>query len=45
MTKQTTIPALSSSAKADDPVRRDISIQSLMPVITGCPAFAGHDSE
>jgi hypothetical protein len=29
---------LSSSAKADDPVIAD------PVVITGCPAFAGHDS-
>jgi|SRR6185312_8225513 mono/diheme cytochrome c family protein len=31
-------PALSSSAKADDPVIADNVVS------TGCPAFAGHDS-
>ena len=31
-------PALSSSAKADDPVIADNAVS------TGCPAFAGHDS-
>jgi hypothetical protein len=34
---------VSSSAKADDPVRRDVSIQSLTAAITECPAFAWHD--
>jgi hypothetical protein len=33
---------LSSSAKADDPVLTDVSC---WPAFTGCPAFAGHDSE
>jgi hypothetical protein len=33
------IPLLSSSAKADDPV------VSALSVITGCPACAGHDTE
>src|SRR6478735_10111912 len=42
MTKQATASTVSSSAKADDPVRRNVSIQSLMPVITGCPAGACH---
>src|ERR1700734_697811 len=32
---------LSSSAKADDPVGTDIVCST---VITGCPAFAGHDN-
>jgi hypothetical protein len=36
---------VSWSAKADDPVRRDISIQPLKPVITEYPAFAGYDGE
>jgi hypothetical protein len=31
--------ALSSSAKADDPVIAEL------PVATGCPAFAGHDDD
>jgi len=37
--------ALSSSAKADDPVRRDIAggIETLRR--TGCPACAGHDGK
>jgi hypothetical protein len=34
---------VSSSAKADDPVRRGFSAQSPAFAITGCPAFAGHD--
>jgi len=34
---------LSSSAKADDPVRRGFSALSLARATTGCPAFAGHD--
>ncbi|MDU6377107.1 MAG: hypothetical protein E6575_23995, partial [Bradyrhizobium sp.] len=39
-------PPLSSSAKAkaDDPVRRDVSVRSLLPRHTGCSAFAEHDS-
>jgi hypothetical protein len=46
MMMQTATPnSLSSSAKADDPVRRDISVQSLMPMIIGCSAFAGHDGK
>ncbi len=35
--------SVSSSAKADDPVRRDVSVQPLTSGSTGCPAFAGHD--
>jgi hypothetical protein len=41
--KAATSNSVSSSAKADDPVRRDASVQSSLPAITGCPAFAGHD--
>jgi glycine cleavage system H protein len=37
--------SMSSSAKADDPVRRGFSAQSRTTVVTGCPAFAGHDSD
>src|SRR6202035_885465 len=37
------LPPLSSSAKADDPVRPAASVLSQAPAITGCPAFAGHD--
>src|SRR5712692_10212251 len=33
----------SSSAKADDPVRRAVSALSQAAAITGCPACAGHD--
>src|SRR5262249_38859647 len=32
----------SSPAKAGDPVNTDLSIVP-QPVVTGCPAFAGHD--
>ena len=32
----------SSSAQADDPVRRDVSVNR-KPRRTGCPASAGHD--
>jgi hypothetical protein len=38
-TKLASIPLLSSSAKADDPVLTAGS------VFTGCPACAGHDNE
>src|ERR1700694_6088633 len=34
----------SSSAKADDPVFRDVAIQSRKPRRTGYPACAGYDS-
>src|ERR1035437_5238397 len=34
----------SSSAKADDPVFRDVSVQFQMPLRTGYPACAGYDS-
>src|SRR5438477_13193177 len=34
---------MSSSAKADDPLRRGASVLSLMAANTGCPACAGHD--
>src|ERR1700675_619780 len=37
------VPTLSSSAKADDPVRCDLSIYLRGLWNTGCPAFAGHD--
>src|SRR5580704_2717602 len=36
---------LSSSAKADDPVIADAEKESGTIPNTGCPAFAGHDSE
>jgi hypothetical protein len=41
--------ALSSSAKADDPVAAEISVshgraESAGSAITGCSAFAGHDN-
>ena len=49
MTKQAAAPKCivldRPRTRADDPVRRGVSIQSLMPAITGCPAFAGHDGE
>jgi len=35
--------AMSSSAKADDPVRRGGSASSPKPRRTGYPAFAGYD--
>ncbi len=35
---------LSSSAKADDPVNIDVSDLTDSAAITGCPAFAWHDS-
>jgi len=31
-------------APADDPVRRDVSVRSLLPRSTGCSACAEHDS-
>jgi hypothetical protein len=36
---------LSSPAQADDPVRCRFTIRNESLVITGCPAFAGHDKE
>jgi len=41
MTKQATTPTLSSSAKADDPVRRDASVSITDVNVYWMPAFAG----
>jgi hypothetical protein len=38
------INSVSSSAKADDPVRRRLSVNRFGLWDTGCPAFAGHDN-
>src|SRR3984893_4103043 len=38
------IRSLSSSAQADDPVICECLVALRCAVITGCPAFAGHDS-
>src|ERR1700724_1104993 len=43
LVQQSVFPRSSSSAKADDPVFRDVSVQSQTPQRTGYPAFAEYD--